>query len=354
MAKIKINSLDIQVGKETVVSSAIFSLDDNQVSTLTGDEKSGIFEVSQCITGYLPHSAGTILAGEDEIQGLAPSKRKVVRISKDWALFPHLTVKQNLEMGLTLKKMKSDEIQEISKQYLSNLQLTEKSAMFPDVLSIENQFKLALARAAIIEPNLIILEEALGPYDFQTRQKLVKIASEVKKQFSLTLLFVTKFPIDVLGISDRLIVMHKGFIEQSGDAQDVYEAPATPIVAKATGEINSINAQVMMSGDFTMFSTKLGGFNLKSPNKLRMESQVELLIRPEQTKIVALGNTADARNIFSAKIKSIQYMAGFQYVHLETDDTKPFISIQNQDNSFKVDDDIDVILMRDEYPIIKK
>ncbi|MCJ8344888.1 TOBE domain-containing protein, partial [bacterium] len=131
-------------------------------------------------------------------------------------------------------------------------------------------------------------------------------------------------------------------------------SPSTPIVAKATGEINSINAQVMMSGDFTMFSTKLGGFNLKSQSKLRMESQVELLIRPEQTKIVALGNTADARNVFSAKIISIQYMAGFQYVHLETDDTKPFISIQNQDNTFKVDDDIDVILTRDEYPIIKK
>ncbi|MCJ8344446.1 ATP-binding cassette domain-containing protein, partial [bacterium] len=199
MAKIRINSLDIQVAKETVVSSAIFSLDDEQISTLTGDVKSGIFEVSSCICGTLPHSAGTITAGDQEIQSLAANQRKVIRITHDWALFPHLTVKQNLEMGLHFKKLKADEIKESSRQFLSHLKLTEKQAMYPDVLSIEDQFKLALGRAAIIQPNLIVLEEALGPFDFQTRQKLVKTANEVKKLLKLTLLFVTKFPIDVLG-----------------------------------------------------------------------------------------------------------------------------------------------------------
>ena len=178
--------------------------------------------------------------------------------------------------------------------------------------------------------------------------------SELQRKAGLTLVFSTNSPTDYMGISKKTAVLANGYLEQYDDTQIVYENPSSVLSAKATGEINCVKAQVVMGGDFTMFSSKLGGLNLRVKKNLRVESEVNILVRPEYTRIVPLGETEDARNVFSAKIKSIQFMSGFRYVLLKTEDDEPFLSIQNMEKTFDIDDDVDVILTKDIYPIMTR
>jgi ABC-type sugar transport system ATPase subunit len=354
MADLKISNLDAQEGGESLVSNIMLSISDGEILLVTGDNASGKDHLVRAILGYLPVAAGTITADDTELQTLPPTKRKIIRIGRNWGLFDHLNVKSNLEFGLHFMKMKKEDIAETGERFLKKINLAEKANLFPCNLSDEEKLKLAIARAAIINCNGIIMEHPFEDYDASQRKKLVDVLNFCRDCFGFPTIFVTDHPLDVMGISSKIAVMKNGFLEQFGETREVYNNPSSTLVATATGEINIINAQVVMGGDFYMFSTKLGGLNLKTKEKLRVETNVEILIRPEHTKLVPLGKTADARNVFSGKIQQIQYAGGFQFVEVKTEAERPFLSVQNAEFNFKVGDDIDVILMRDEYPIVKK
>ncbi len=345
--------MDIEFGNQRV-SNFVASMMSGQSITIVGDKNSGRDTLIQGILGFAPLTAGSILANEEPIHTLPTNQRKIVKIGSDWGLFPHLSIEDNVSFGLRFRKLNKSEISEQKETTLKVFSLLDKSKQFCAQLKDIDKFKVALARAAAIEPHLIILDDPFQAFDVNTRLDYLKTVSELQRKAGLTLLFSTNSPTDYMGISNKTAVLANGYLEQYDDTQKVYENPSSVLSAKATGEINCVKAQVVMGGDFTMFSSKLGGLNLRVSKKLRVESEVSVMIRPEYTRIVPLGETEDARNVFSAKIKSIQFMSGFRYVILKTEDDEPFLSIQNMDQSFDIDDDVDVILTRDIYPIMTR
>jgi len=352
MATIRISNLDM-TARGQKISNFMLTVHDKEVFSICGDASSGKGALVDGLLGLSAISFGTIAVDDVEVQDLAPNQRQITRITDGWGLFPHLNVRGNLGYGLRFKKMAKNEIQERLERYLRHFQLFESQNLYPVNLNPREQFRLTLARAAITEPNLIILEEPFKRYDFHTRQEFVNLARDYQQDFGLTLLFLTESPLDVMGISDHMAVMRGGYLEQSGRTQEIYANPVNTHVAANTGEINILKAQVVMGGDFYMLSTKVGGLNLKSAERLRPEMQVEILIRPEFTKVVPLGKTEDARNVFSGQISHMRYMGAFQYLSLKTEDQVPFLSVQNIEHSFDLNEDVDVILTRDEYPIVK-
>lgn len=353
MANIKISNLDLE-SRGIKVSNFMLTIPDKQTLTISGDENSGIKQLLNGILGFSSLSFGTIAVEGAEVQNLPPHKRGFVCISEDWGLFPHLSVKANLGFGLRFKKISKEEKDQKLERYLRQFRLYDKQNLFPSNLTDHDRYRLTLARAAITEPNLLALHEPFKAFDVPTRDAFINFTHEIQDIFGLTIAYFTSNPVDVMGVSTTLAVMADGYLQQVGKVQDVYDNPTSTRVAKSTGEINVVRAQVVMGGDFYMFSTKLGGLNLRSSEKLRPDTDVELLIRPEHTQVVPLGHTADARNVFSGQIRQIRYVSGFQFLAIKTDDEQLFISVQNPEHGFSLNDDIDVILTRNEYPIVKR
>jgi len=353
MSQIKISNLDLEYNFQKV-SNFLMTIEEGSSLTLVGDENSGRQTVVEGLLGFAPVTSGSISAGDEEIQDLPPNKRKIVRIGREWGLFPHLTVAQNISFGLNFSKQSKEKAKDITELTLELVGLLGKQNLFPTNLNREERYALALGRAAAIRPNLVILDDPFRDFDAQARATMVSITARLMGALKMTMLFSTSMPGDFMGISETTAVLAGGYLEQIGKTREVYESPRSKMVANLTGEINAVKAQVVMGGDFYMFSSKLGGLNLKTSQHFRAESEVEILIRPEHTRIVPLGKTADARNVFSGKIQQIRYMSGFQYVQIQTEEEDPFLSVQNMEQSFEVNDDIDVILTRDEYPIVTR
>jgi ABC-type Fe3+/spermidine/putrescine transport system ATPase subunit len=353
MAVIKISNLDLEYQGQKV-SNFMLTIPDRQTTTISGDEESGKDTLLAGLLGFTSISFGTITVDEVEVQSLAPGKRGFVCISSDWGLFPHLNVRANLGYGLRFRKLPKEERELKIDRFLRQFRLTELQNLFPHMLSVNEQYRLALGRAAIVDPELLILDDSFSNFDVPVRESLVTYTHEIQNILGLTIAFITKNPMEVMGVSTHIAVMADGYLEQTGKVQDVYDSPTSTRVAKNTGEINILRAQVVMGGDFYMFSTKLGGLNLRCAEKLRPDTDVDILIRPEQTQVVPLGQTADARNVFSGQIRQIRYVSGFQFLSIKTDDEQLFLSVQNPQHSFGINDDIDVILSRDEYPIVKR
>ncbi|MBW7876396.1 MAG: ABC transporter ATP-binding protein [Candidatus Cloacimonetes bacterium] len=354
MGQIKINNLDIQAGANSICSNIIFSIPKNTVATIAGDLESGRHELVDAILGYIRPTNGTILIDSEEIQTLPVNKRKFVCINQDWSLFPHLNVRQHIEFGLAFHKLEKGEAQQRVDRILQVLGLAEKQNLLPTHMNYLEQFKTVIGRAAAIEPNLVVMREPFMSFDGHKKRQLAGLFRELQSEFKFSALISTDNPLDTMGISEQLIIMSKGYIEQVGPTREVYDYPSSMLVAQMTGEINVLQGQVVMGGDFYMFTTKVGGINLKCKEKLRIETQVDILIRPEHSKLVPLGKTADARNVFSAKIRRIDFMGGFEFVELATEDNTTFLSVQNAEQGFQVGDDIDVILTRDDYTIRKR
>ena len=353
MPDIKFVNIDIESGNQKI-SNFVASIMSGRSLTVVGDKNSGRDALIQGMIGFIPLLSGSILVDEEPLHTLPPNQRKIIKIGSDWGLFPHLSVEDNVSFGLRFHKLSKTEFTEQKETTLKIFGLLDKSKQFCTQLQNFDKFKVALARAAAVSPNLIILEDPFEAFDINTRLEFLKMISELQRKAGLTLLFSTNSPTDYMGISTKTAVLANGYLEQYDETQIVYENPSSVLSAKATGEINCVKAQVVMGGDFTMFSSKLGGLNLRVKKNLRVESEVNILVRPEQTRIVPLGETEDARNVFSAKIKSIQFMSGFRYVLLKTEDDEPFLSIQNMEKTFNIDDDVDVILTKDIYPIMTR
>jgi iron(III) transport system ATP-binding protein len=354
MGVFKISNIDVQVGTESLVSNVMLNIADNEAVLITGDENSGKEHLVKALIGQLPISSGSISMDAEELQGLPAHQRKIIRIGEDWGLFPHLSVRANIEFGLKFLKLKKDEIADISEKLMRKIGLFQKQKQFPGSLNTKEKLRLVFARAIAINANLIILQNPFLRFDITERKELIDLVKDLQESFKFPLLYLSDHPLDAMGICEKMVVLKNGFLEQSGSTKEIYENPSSTLIAQLTGEINILKAQVVMGGDFYMFSTKLGGLNLKPREKLRVETEVEILIRPEHTKVVPLGKTEEARNVFSGKINKIRYMSGFQFCEVKTEGDLLFLSVQNSEHGFQIGDDIDVILLRDEYPIMKK
>ncbi len=354
MGQVKITNLDIQQGAQTLVTNVTLTIPRKGIATLCGEEGSGRNELIGAIVGEIKLSNGAISVDDDEVHNLAPHKRKFAWVGSQWGLLPHLSTRANAELGMRFHKGDKKEKKEKLEELLRKTSLAEKQNLPPLALTVLEQWKLCLIRAAAIEPDLLVLEEPFVAFDAHQRRKLIGITQDMLPVLGCSILISTSNALDYMGVSEQLTIMSKGYIEQSGPTQEVYDYPSSTQVAKLTGDINILPGQVVMGGDFYMFSTRIGGLNLKCKDKLRIETEVEILIRPEHSKVVPLGKTADARNVFSAQIKRMEYLGGFQRLELTTEDGTPFISVQNPEYSFKPGDDIDVILTRDDYTIRKR
>ncbi|HEY3436802.1 MAG TPA: ABC transporter ATP-binding protein [Actinotalea sp.] len=235
---VRLRGVRKQFGDVVAVDGVDLDVYDGEFITLLGPSGSGKTTVLRMIAGFEAPTSGTVeLAGLD-VTRKAPFERDVNTVFQDYALFPHMTVLDNVAYGLRVKKVPRAERLRRATEALASVQLGEYGSRRPSQLSGGQRQRVALARALVNRPKVLLLDEPLGALDLKLREQMQVELKAIQRQVGITFLFVTHDQEEALTMSDRIAVFARGRIEQVGSAAEVYERPATPFVAGFVGTSN--------------------------------------------------------------------------------------------------------------------
>ena len=229
--------------------------------TLLGPSGSGKTTVLRMIAGFEKPDAGTITLGGKDVSQLPPYDRDVNTVFQDYALFPHMSVAENIEYGLRVKGVAKNERRSQAENALAQVRLSGYGDRKPHELSGGQRQRVALARAIVNRPSVLLLDEPLGALDLKLREAMQLELKELQRELGITFIFVTHDQEEALTMSDRIAIFNQGKIEQLGTPKEIYEHPATPFVSEFVGKINKITqngARVNVRPEFITVSKSAG------------------------------------------------------------------------------------------------
>lgn len=268
-----------QYDSSVVVREMSLEIGDGEFLALLGPSGCGKTTTLRMIAGFVEASAGRILFGDEDVTDLPPNKRNTGMVFQGFALFPHMTVAQNVAYGLEMRRISKPEIKTRVAKVLDLVQLGRFADRFPRQLSGGQQQRVALARALVINPHVLLLDEPLSALDAKLRHDVRLQIRQLQQSLGLTTVFVTHDQEEALSLADRLVVMNAGAIEQIGSPADLYERPATPFVADFIGKTN------FFSGDLNGNRFVLEGGDQSFKVTSRPSNAKLLGIRPEKIKL---------------------------------------------------------------------
>jgi spermidine/putrescine transport system ATP-binding protein len=287
-----------------------------------------------------PEEGRVVLTGQD-IVGVPPFKRNVNTVFQSYALFPHLTVADNVAFGLRRKKVSKSDVKDRVKRYLDLVQLPGYDDRRPSQLSGGQQQRVALARALVNEPAVLLLDEPLGALDLKLRKQMQLELMRIQREVGVTFIYVTHDQEEALVMSDRIAVMSQGKVEQIGFPEDIYERPATRFVAGFIGTSNIVEAEVTgRAGEFLQLAAAPGDRLLVPAPSERSVSAGESLaftVRPEKLRITpADEQVADQLCTVAGTVVDVVYQGVSTQLVVETDAGTTLVAFRQ--NSERVSD----------------
>jgi ABC-type Fe3+/spermidine/putrescine transport system ATPase subunit len=236
--RVSLRGLTKRFGGVTVVDGLDLEVEPGSFTTLLGPSGCGKTTVLRMVAGFVEPDAGSVLVGERDVTPLPPDKRGVGLVFQDYALFPHMTVRRNVEYGLRMRRLPRAERLARVTRVLEALDLTPLADRYPDQLSGGQQQRVALGRVMALEPQVLLLDEPLSNLDAQLRVRLRSELKELQRHLGVTAIYVTHDQEEALSLSDRVVVMEAGRVQQVGAPEDVYALPANRFVARFVGQAN--------------------------------------------------------------------------------------------------------------------
>lgn len=253
--------------------------------TVLGSSGCGKTTILRMVGGFDNPSEGDIFLEGASVKGKTPFQRNVNTVFQSYALFPHMTVYDNIAYGLTAKKMSKKQIKEKVEGMLDLVQLSGFEKRQITQLSGGQKQRIAIARALVNEPKVLLLDEPLGALDLQLRKQMQVELKRLQKKLGITFIYVTHDQEEALTMSDRIAIMNGGYLEQIGTPEEIYEQPASKFVADFIGETNTFEAQVKsISDDGTAVVVTETGTGWINGKGLKKNQMVYLSIRPELMK----------------------------------------------------------------------
>ncbi len=249
MASIALESVVCSYGETPVLRGVDLVIADGELHTVLGPSGCGKTTTLRLIAGFLQPDAGRILVDGREVTDLPPEKRRMGVVFQNYALFPQMTVAQNVAYGLKVARRPKAEVARAVGEYLDLVGLAEVADRNAMELSGGQQQRVALARALAPEPRVLLLDEPLSNLDAELRQRMREEIRRIQRQVGVTTLFITHDQQEALALSDTVSVMHDGAIVQTGSPREVYEHPADAFVAAFTGEVNRLRGLGSDGGD---------------------------------------------------------------------------------------------------------
>jgi iron(III) transport system ATP-binding protein len=307
MTSITIDSVLKSFGDVRAVNKVSVSIEAGELFFLLGPSGCGKTTLLRLLAGFYTPESGRILFDDSDVSNTPPHKRNTGMVFQNYALWPHMTVSQNLAFGLEMHKIPGDQRDERVRRALESVRLDMLAERYPNQLSGGQQQRVALARALVLEPGVVLLDEPLSNLDARLRLDMRHEIKRIHTETGITMVYVTHDQDEALSMADRIAVMRDGVIEQIGSPHELYDAPANRFVAQFMGETNLIEGKVVSGDDPIVVETDLGMFNV-APRKTTAEigDSVYCSIRPE--KIACIENTTAAQNTVAGKIEEVFFL----------------------------------------------
>ena len=282
-----LTNLRKQYGDFVAVENTTLNVKKGEFLTFLGSSGCGKTTTLRMIAGFEDPTEGSILIGGKHAEHLPPNKREVNTVFQNYALFPHLTIRENIAFGLKLQKVKKAEIKERVENIIKLVKLEEHADKSPDQLSGGQKQRVAIARAIVNNPKVLLLDEPLGALDLKLWKEMQLELKQLQRELEITFIYVTHDQEEALTMSDRIVVMNKGRIEQVGTAHEIYERPQTKFVAQFIGETNLFEDVEILEKNGNDYVVAIGSEKVStdSMKDFKPGEKVHISIRPENMKL---------------------------------------------------------------------
>jgi spermidine/putrescine transport system ATP-binding protein len=312
-AGVELDHVTVRFGQFTAVDAATLDIRSGEFFSFLGPSGCGKTTILRTVSGFLDPSEGRVRIGGQDMTGIGPNKRPTALIFQNLALFPLMTVADNITYGLRVRGASRAERMKKADELLELIALPGQGQKLVSELSGGQKQRVAIARALAVRPKVLLLDEPLSALDLKLRQHMRNELRAIQQQVGITFIYITHDQGEALTMSDRIAVMSDGVIQQVGDGKAVYDHPDTPFVASFVGENNPFTGKVLRAdAGEAVVETAFGPLRGTNPKGLKAGGEAILFVRPESFK---LGTGAEGSTL-SSEVTNVAFEGNVTHVFL--------------------------------------
>ena len=319
MAGVTISGVTKRFGDFTALHALDLAIREGEFLTLLGPSGCGKTTTLRLVAGFIQPTSGTIYLGDDDVTGVAPQHRRIGMVFQDYALFPHMTVRENIAFGLEERRYEKHRIAERVDELLELIRLPDMGDRYPAEVSGGQRQRIAVARAVAYPPRVLLMDEPLGALDLKLREAMQIEIRRIQRELEITTIYVTHDQTEAMNMSDRIVVMNEGVIEQLGTAEAIYRRPASRFVADFVGQINLLPGRVVgEEGGRVVVDAAGARIRAAKQDGVRAGAEVSIGIRPELFKAVDADEAG--MNALQGRITGRTFAGNLLRVYVDIDD----------------------------------
>ena len=329
-ADVELDHVTIQFGDFVAVKEATLRINNGEFFSFLGPSGCGKTTILRTISGFLEPTSGSVKIGAKDMRGIGPNKRPTALIFQNLALFPLMSVAENIAYGLRVRGVDRAARRKKADELLNLIALPGQGDKMVNELSGGQKQLVAIARALAVEPNVLLLDEPLSALDLKLRQHMRNELRAIQRRVGITFIYITHDQGEALTMSDRIAVMNAGVIEQVGDGRSIYDAPRTSFVASFVGENNPFQGSVIATeGEVAVIDTPIGRLRGRNPTGVSAGSKAILFVRPEALRLGA----GQANCTIQAPVVSVAFEGNMSHVFLKGPGRKDIVATIGRDET---------------------
>ena len=333
-----------------VIKDLSLDVYEGEFLTLLGSSGCGKTTILRMISGLEHVTDGKVYIDDNDVTEVDPTKREVNTIFQNFALFPHMSVFENVSFGLKMKKVNKEEIEKRVKKVLKLVELEGFEDRLPSQLSGGQQQRVAIARGIVMNPKVLLLDESLASLDLKLKRMMQIELKKIQRKLGITFIYVTHDQDEALTMSDRIIIIEKGVIEQEGTPQDIYQNPKSTFVADFIGESNIFKSKIVKVKEDTIdveFDKRI--FTIKKEENDKLDDTINLMIRPENIYI----SHRPSKDSIQGIVKTVVYDGSVTKLFIDNEGdfdlkvtVKGSVDYKENDPAYIIVEDKDIVAIR--------
>ncbi|HOS49899.1 MAG TPA: ABC transporter ATP-binding protein, partial [Bacillota bacterium] len=303
------------------VNDVSLVIEEGEMVTLLGPSGCGKTTTLRIVAGFEMPDSGKVMIGGKDVTDVPPNKRNTAMVFQSYAIFPHLSVFENVAFGLRIRKLPQAEVEDKVGRMLGLVGLAEMARRSPEQLSGGQQQRVALARAIVNEPDVLLFDEPLSNLDAKLREQMRSEIRRIQQSLGITSIYVTHDQAEAMALSDRIVIMNEGRIAQVGSPKDIYDTPVDRFVAEFVGRANFLPAKLLGFSDGKAILDVLGrkvGID-RSKVGLKAEGHMELVVRPETVRLWRSLEEDQSMACFEGRVSRALYMGSMAEYDVEVE-----------------------------------